>query len=243
MILGMPKVEKPSPSHRNSISTASAAGGGGGTRSSSWSAKDDETLIQARAQGLNWNQIAPKHFPVKSANACRKRHERLMERQNAEQWDGVKLDVLAQAYMEVRREMWSILAARVGEKWQVVETKVCLCAKCLTEYTITYIFSSMNPTDFMLQCMEKGLKNLNQAYRSSQRKQGTYDGSHDDSGIGISDLDEESDDRTGELPENVDHFAQYPHGYHPQQQRVPSIQSILHPQQMSYTPHQYGPQH
>lgn len=48
-----------------------------------------------------------------------------MERQNAEQWDGVKLDVLAQAYMEVRQEMWSILAARVNEKWQLVETKVC----------------------------------------------------------------------------------------------------------------------
>jgi hypothetical protein len=74
---------------------------------------------------MNWNQIAPKHFPNKTANACRKRHERLMERENAEKWDGgVKLDVLAQAYMEVRKEMWSLLAARVGEKWQVVETKV-----------------------------------------------------------------------------------------------------------------------
>jgi hypothetical protein len=52
-----------------------------------------------------------------------------MERQNAEQWDGVKLDVLAQAYMEVRRDMWSILAARVGEKWQLVEQKVCRALK------------------------------------------------------------------------------------------------------------------
>ena len=122
MILSMPKMEK-APAHRNSISAASAAGGSG-TRSSSWSAKDDEMLIQARAQGLNWNQIAPKHFPAKSPNACRKRHERLMERQNAEQWDGVKLNELAQAYMEVRREMWSLLASRVGEKWQLVELKV-----------------------------------------------------------------------------------------------------------------------
>jgi len=48
-----------------------------------------------------------------------------MERQNAEQWDGgVKRDVLSLAYMEVRREMWSILAARVNEKWQLVEQKV-----------------------------------------------------------------------------------------------------------------------
>jgi len=119
-LVNMPKIEK-GPSHRLSVSTASAAGG---TRSSSWSTKDDETLIQARAQGLNWNQIGPKHFPNKTPNACRKRHERLMERQNAEQWDGVKLDILAQAYMEVRRDMWSLLAARVGEKWQLVETKV-----------------------------------------------------------------------------------------------------------------------
>ena len=119
----MPKVDKAPSSHRNSVSTASAAGGSG-TRSSSWSAKDDETLIQARAQGLNWSQIGPKHFPSKTPNACRKRHERLMERQNAEQWDGIKLDVLAQAYMEVRREMWTILGDRVGEKWQLVEQKV-----------------------------------------------------------------------------------------------------------------------
>jgi hypothetical protein len=48
-----------------------------------------------------------------------------MEKQNAEQWDGVKLDVLAQAYMEVRRDMWSLLASRVGEKWQLLEAKVC----------------------------------------------------------------------------------------------------------------------
>lgn len=105
-----------------SISTDAVAEGE--TRSVSWSVKDDEILIQARAQGLNWNQISPKHFPNKSANACRKRHERLMERQNAEQWDGVKLDILAQAYLEARREMWSILAARVGEKWTLIEQKV-----------------------------------------------------------------------------------------------------------------------
>ena len=132
-MINMPKIEKAS-SHRHSVSTASAAASvAGGTRSSSWSAKDDETLIQARTQGLNWNQIAPKHFPSKSPNACRKRHERLMEKHNAEQWDGVKLDVLAQAYMEVRRDMWSLLASRVGEKWQLVEAKVC--------------FATLNPFD------------------------------------------------------------------------------------------------
>lgn len=48
-----------------------------------------------------------------------------MEKQNAEQWDGVRLDVLAEAYMEVRSEMWRILGAKVNEKWQLVEQKVC----------------------------------------------------------------------------------------------------------------------
>jgi hypothetical protein len=97
---------------------------GSTSRSKSWSSKDDEILVQARAQGLNWNQISPKYFPLKSANACRKRHERLMERQNAEQYDGMKLDIIAQAYMEARREMWGVLAAKVGEKWALVERKV-----------------------------------------------------------------------------------------------------------------------
>lgn len=209
-----PKADRASSSHhRNSVSTVSAAGGSG-SRSSSWTPKDDETLTRARAQGLNWNQIGPKHFPSKTPNACRKRHERLMERQNAEQWDGVKLDVLAQAYMEVRRDMWSILAARVGEKWQLVETK----------------------------CMEKGLKNLTQAYRSAQKKQndGTYHG-HEDSGISISDLEEEHEDHHADLPTVSEaHYSAYPVGYpsQSQQQRVPSIQSMLQPMQHPMQPMQ-----
>ncbi|OAL56657.1 hypothetical protein IQ07DRAFT_14111 [Pyrenochaeta sp. DS3sAY3a] len=214
-MLNMPKIDKAPTSHRNSISTASAAGAGG-TRSSSWSARDDETLIQARAQGLNWNQISPKHFPSKTPNACRKRHERLMERQNAEQWDGVKLDILAQAYMEVRREMWTVLANRVGEKWQLVEQK----------------------------CMEKGIKNLTQASRSAQKKQndGIYH-DHDDSGIGVSDLDEESEDHHHPDMSNVSpvQYPTYPGGYPSQQhQRVPSIQSMLHPHPMQYANHHYA---
>ncbi|KAF2476241.1 uncharacterized protein BDR25DRAFT_277253 [Lindgomyces ingoldianus] len=193
-MITMPKDVKP-PTHRSSNPTSFAAGGG--TRSSSWSAKDDETLISARAQGLNWNQIAPRHFSSKTPNACRKRHERLMEKQHAEQWDGVKLEDLAQAYMNVRREMWSILAAQVGEKWQLVEQK----------------------------CMEKGLKNLSQAYRSAQKKQGTYD-SQDDSGIGVSDPEDEADDRHADMNDIPEGSVQYP-ASNSSGQRVPSIQSML----------------
>ena len=48
----------------------------------SWSPEHDELLMQARRQGLHWQRIASMYFPNKTANACRKRHERLMEKRN-----------------------------------------------------------------------------------------------------------------------------------------------------------------
>ena len=73
---------------------------------------------------MNWQQMSQKCFPGKTPNACRKRHERLREQQNLEQWDGVRFEELARAYMEVREQIWTILGDRIGEKWTVVEAKV-----------------------------------------------------------------------------------------------------------------------
>lgn len=89
-----------------------------------WSSTDDEILLQARASGLNWQPIATRHFPSKTANACRKRHERLIERRHVDNWDAHKLEMLAIEYMICRREMWEVLASRLGERWTVVEAKV-----------------------------------------------------------------------------------------------------------------------
>lgn len=89
-----------------------------------WTTADDEILLQARSTGLNWPPIASKYFPNKTANACRKRHERLVERRRIEDWDVQKLGLLAQEYDLCRKEMWEVLASRVGEKWSVVEEKV-----------------------------------------------------------------------------------------------------------------------
>lgn len=73
--------------------------------------------------------------------------------------------------------------------------------------------------------MEKGLKNLNQAYRQAQRKH-PVNRWHEDSGIGISDLDE--DDRSTPIDGLVDWSASsYQHSY---PTWVPSIQSILQQQ-------------
>jgi hypothetical protein len=89
-----------------------------------WSTSDDEILLRARASGLNWQPIASRNFPNKTANACRKRHERLVERRHVDDWDNQKLELLAQEYLACRKEMWEMLAARLGERWNVVEAKV-----------------------------------------------------------------------------------------------------------------------
>ena len=89
-----------------------------------WTEADDNKLKEARKQGRHWGPIATELFPNKSANACRKRHERLMQ-QNQSDWDSTKMEALATAYLEIREQMWTILAARLDEKWQVVESKVC----------------------------------------------------------------------------------------------------------------------
>lgn len=94
------------------------------TPSTAWSKEDDENLLRARAQGLNWGQIQSKHFGSKTSNACRKRHERLIERRTADNWDKTNFEKLSMEYMHMRKEIWSPLAARVGQKWTVVESKV-----------------------------------------------------------------------------------------------------------------------
>ena len=75
---------------------------------------------------MNWAPLAAKHLPSKTANACRKRHERLMEKKNARLLDkqGVPSEELARAYTESREMMWKIVADKMGEKWQDVESKV-----------------------------------------------------------------------------------------------------------------------
>ncbi|KAF2211624.1 hypothetical protein CERZMDRAFT_98505 [Cercospora zeae-maydis SCOH1-5] len=128
-----------------------------------WSSTDDETLLRARASGLNWQPIASRHFPNKTANACRKRHERLIERRHGDDWDTHKLELLATEYMACRREMWEVLASRLGERWVVVESK----------------------------CMEKGFKTLQTAARMAQRKAAADHQSIDERG-GISDHNSDS---------------------------------------------------
>ncbi|KAI9668678.1 MAG: hypothetical protein M1829_005291 [Trizodia sp. TS-e1964] len=143
----MPKVTKAPNTQRTSPVAVNGANGTPASNSlrpssGAWSPRDDEILMQARAQGLNWVPIQQAHFSAKTPNACRKRHERLMEKRSVEDWDSLKLDKLAMEYMNLRKDMWQMLATRVGEKWQLIEAK----------------------------CMEKGLKTLQSVGRSATKR-------------------------------------------------------------------------
>jgi hypothetical protein len=93
-----------------------------------WTADDDRTLIQARTRGQNWADLQRTHFPTKTANACRKRYERLVERRGIHDYSGRRLEMVANEYMNMRKEIWSPLADRLGMKWEVVEALVRLCS-------------------------------------------------------------------------------------------------------------------
>jgi hypothetical protein len=92
-----------------------------------WTAEDDRTLIQARTRGQNWADLQRTHFPTKTANACRKRYERLVERRGIHDYSGRRLEMVANEYMNMRKEIWSPLADRLGMKWEVVEALVGPC--------------------------------------------------------------------------------------------------------------------
>ena len=90
-----------------------------------WTPDDDAILLHARQQAINWNTIAQRYFPTKTSNACRKRHERLIAKNDSSsEWDNAKLENLAQSYLRLREHMWNILARELGEKWETVEKKV-----------------------------------------------------------------------------------------------------------------------
>ncbi|KAH7409760.1 hypothetical protein BKA64DRAFT_665795 [Cadophora sp. MPI-SDFR-AT-0126] len=173
--------------------------------SGGWTPQDDQTLMAARAQGMNWVPIHQTYFPSKTANGCRKRHERLMERRSADDWDGLKLEQLAKNYMAIRREIWAPLAVVGGEKWNVVEQK----------------------------CMSHGLKNLQTAARSCARRERMLDPTNfnnrytaattgDDSGYGDTEFkygsDVEQDDSRSRNDDRSRKCGE--HGYG---QRLPSM--------------------
>ena len=97
-------------------------------QSAPWTAEEDNTLMDAKSQGLGWNDIHQRYFPMKSGNACRKRHERLMQKLRTTDWDEDRIKRVMTEYntVGVRERFWTVIATRVGEqRWEDVERVVC----------------------------------------------------------------------------------------------------------------------
>ncbi|KAJ3491882.1 hypothetical protein NLG97_g5510 [Lecanicillium saksenae] len=93
--------------------------------SGAWSMRDDHQLITARKDGLNWSQIQEQFFPGKSSNACRKRHERLIDSKGRGNDESQRMERIASEYVQMREKLWRPLAEKTGEKWTYVE-RTCL---------------------------------------------------------------------------------------------------------------------
>ena len=94
------------------------------TQIAPWTIEEDDILCDYRTMGFGWSQIQEKHLPGKSANSCRKWHERLTTKRRSTDWDDTRLENLAVNYRLMRREIWRPLAERLGEKWEHVEKAV-----------------------------------------------------------------------------------------------------------------------
>ena len=92
--------------------------------SQGWTEAEDRRLLEAKKRGLQWSAICEQYFPGKTGNACRKRHERILQKNRAG-WPEEKVERLATLYMENREQFWSLLAQNLGEpRWDKVEAMV-----------------------------------------------------------------------------------------------------------------------
>lgn len=96
-------------------------------QSAPWLTEEDDALMNAKAAGMGWNDIHQQYFPTKSGNACRKRHERLMQKLRTTDWDDNRIRRVMAEYGRhgVREEFWGGIAKRLGEKWEDCERVVC----------------------------------------------------------------------------------------------------------------------
>ncbi|KAM6478607.1 hypothetical protein HDV62DRAFT_370831 [Trichoderma sp. SZMC 28011] len=90
-----------------------------------WSPEEDQLVLIAYMLGLTWVEIRDQYLQSKTPKACIARHRWLMGQQErgANGWDPSKLHNLAKEYMSMHEDIWSGLAARLGEDWRVVEEK------------------------------------------------------------------------------------------------------------------------
>ncbi|KAF2669701.1 hypothetical protein BT63DRAFT_425376 [Microthyrium microscopicum] len=98
-------------------------------KSSQWLPEDDKLLLEARAKGQGWTDIAEifkersgrciqKSKLSPSSNACRKRHERITASLNPfpEDGDGPGRELFCSVYKRVQRQMWELMATELDRE-------------------------------------------------------------------------------------------------------------------------------
>jgi hypothetical protein len=95
-------------------------------QSGPWNNDEDSVLMEAKLKGMSWEEIHRQHFPGKSANACRKRHERVLAKVRNTNWDEARIQRVTDAYHKHRSSIWAPLCNELGESLSDVEKVVCL---------------------------------------------------------------------------------------------------------------------
>jgi hypothetical protein len=94
-------------------------------QSGPWNNEEDSILLDAKSGGMSWEEIHRQHFPGKSANACRKRHERVLAKMRSTDWDDARIQRVTDAYHKHRNSIWAPLCRELGESLTDVEKVVC----------------------------------------------------------------------------------------------------------------------
>ncbi|KAJ9615563.1 hypothetical protein H2200_001638 [Cladophialophora chaetospira] len=103
----------PAPMHREPLPKPGQSG--------PWNPEEDNVLLEAKSRGMSWEEIHRTHFPVKSANACRKRHERVLAKMRNTDWDDARIQRVTDAYKRHRHEIWTPLCNELNESLSDVE--------------------------------------------------------------------------------------------------------------------------
>jgi hypothetical protein len=94
-------------------------------QSGPWSNEEDTVLLDAKNRGKSWEEIHRQHFPGKSANACRKRHERVLAKMRNTDWDDARIQRVTDAYNRHRHLIWQPMCKELNESLTDVEKVVC----------------------------------------------------------------------------------------------------------------------
>ena len=112
-----------------------------------WPSYYDDFLIFARRQGMGWQRIATTYFPGKTADACRWRYERLMEKRKSAEISDLKIGTLAKTCAYIRMfVLLAVLLVKAEVCFLVVNEKEAAELKIILVYATWFkIFRKQKP--------------------------------------------------------------------------------------------------